>query len=137
MKIATNWRSYRLLLLTLLLLPSTLFVNAQLSYTFAQLSNGYTYNAGANIINANTNDGISSVQNIGFTFTYNCNTYTQFTASSNGWMSLGTAMTGSHPGNEVHNFTQGPILRPLCDDTKISNTGNVNIKLTGVRPARA
>ncbi|HEY4150722.1 MAG TPA: BNR-repeat neuraminidase N-terminal domain-containing protein [Chitinophagaceae bacterium] len=135
MKIAMKRRGLRLLLLTLLL-PCTLCVNAQLSYTFAQLSNGYTYNAGTSIIPGNSNDVMSAAQNIGFTFTYNCNTYTQFMVSSNGWMTLGTGMTAALSANNLGTSSQGPILAPLWDDMKIQSAGNVNMKLTGSAPNR-
>ncbi len=137
MKIAMKRRSLRLLLLTLLL-PCTLCVNAQLSYVClpTAASNGYTYNAGTSIIPGNSNDVMSAVQNIGFTFTYNCNTYTQFMVSSNGWMTFGTGMTNALSGNNLTTTGQGPILAPLWDDMKTSGTGNVNYQLTGVAPNR-
>lgn len=130
--------AFRSLLVTLLFLPLSLFVNAQLSYSFLYVNtNSYSANSGGTtIINGNTNDGISAVQNIGFTFTYNCNTYTQFMVSSNGWMVLGAGMTGSLPGNNLNTLGQGPILAPLWDDMKIESGANVNMKLSGSSPNR-
>lgn len=51
---------------------------------------------GTAITTANTDDANSTVQNIGFTFTYNGTAYTQFTLNTNGFIKLGaTAPSGT------------------------------------------
>jgi len=143
MEATIKWSSYKSLLLLLLLFPSFFSVDAQLNYTFSlptaastPAANTLAYNAGASIIGASVDDATSAAQNIGFTFTYDCVDYTQFMASSNGWMVLGTGMTGSGVSNALATTGQGPILAPLWDDMKTSSSGNVNYKLTGSAPNR-
>ncbi len=112
-------------------------VNAQLKFSFSTPTAVYTANTGGTtIINSGVDDGLSSVTSIGFNFTYGCNTYTQFRASSNGWLSLGYNTLSSMPGNALGTTGQGPILAPLWDDLATSDYGNVNYILSGSAPNR-
>ncbi|HEX6426123.1 MAG TPA: hypothetical protein VF008_00505, partial [Niastella sp.] len=104
-----------------ILLLATVFMcfatHAQLNYTFAASAGTYTANSGATtIINANVDDQLSTVRDIGFTFTYACNTYTQFKASSNGFLSLGAVATDYFSSNELDITGHGPLIAPLWDD---------------------
>ncbi len=101
----------------------------------------YTPNSGGTvIISSGTDDGLSAAAPIGFSFTYNCTTYTQFIASSNGWMSLGTTAAASLPSNALGTTGQGPILAPLWDNLatapNVDSLGSVNYTLTGTAPNR-
>lgn len=131
----------KLLFACLLSFMTVSVARSQLNYSFVinTLPNppGYVSNtAGTVIIPSGTDEAISGVQNIGFTFTYNCNSYTQFVASSNGWMSLGSAATQPLPVNALGTTGIGPILAPLWDDLAIDATGNVNYELSGSAPNR-
>jgi len=84
-----------------------------------------------------TDEALSPALNIGFPFSFNCNIYTQFMVSSNGWMSLGTAAGGPMPVNTLTTTGQGPILAPLWDDLMVTaDSGNVNYELSGTAPNR-
>lgn len=80
----------------------------------------------------NTDEGISSLIPIGFDFWYMGTRYTNVSASTNGWLSLGTVATTATP---VNNLLSGgaprPVLAPLWDDLSIGATTNVTYKTTG------
>src|SRR5262249_49734325 len=122
-----------------LLIMAALFsfvCNAQINYTFTATTGTYIANSGATtILGAGVDEGLSSAQSIGFNFTYGCNTYTKFMASSNGFISLGTA-TDAMYSNSLAATGQGPILAPLWDDLATSGTGSVNYVLSGTAPNR-
>ncbi|HSC40106.1 MAG TPA: BNR-repeat neuraminidase N-terminal domain-containing protein, partial [Chitinophagaceae bacterium] len=131
METAMKCRGYLLLFVTLLLFFSGQAVQAQLNYTFSNITSTFVANSGATTLISSNKDESTATGPIGFTFTYNCNTYTQFMVSSNGWMTLGTGMTGATPLNQLTNTSQGPILAPLWDDMKTSSTGKVDYVLSG------
>jgi hypothetical protein len=112
-------------------------IHAQVNYAFAATTGTFTPNAGATTIIASGNDdALSATQNIGFTFTYGCNTYTQFKACSNGFMSLGATAAQTMYVNSLVTTGQGPLLAPLWDDLSTGTTGSVNYVLTGTAPNR-
>src|SRR4051812_48930169 len=127
------WQGVKLLITCLLPVITVSVAHSQLNYSFAITNPGYASNTSPTIIiPASTDEAVSGAQNIGFTFTYNCNTYTQFVASSNGWMSLGAAATQPLPVNALGTTGIGPILAPLWDNLATDATGNVNYQLTGM-----
>ena len=126
-------------LLAALVLLSSLLHGQQLNLSLTSVSGTYTANTGGTtLIGSGVDESYSGAQNIGFTFTLGCNTYTQFKASSNGWMSLGTSATGAMYPNDLATVNQGPLLAPLWDDlaTSGAGAGNVNYVLTGSAPNR-
>ncbi|HEY4149905.1 MAG TPA: hypothetical protein VGM41_13290, partial [Chitinophagaceae bacterium] len=116
--------------------------HSQINYSFtSSIAPAYTPNSGGTqIISSGVNDGLSAAAPIGFSFTYNCTTYTQFMASSNGWMSLGTSASSALPVNALGTTGQGPILAPLWDDLETApnsdSLGSVNYLLSGSAPNR-
>src|SRR5689334_13422783 len=137
MKNALKRPACRALLAIMLFLSLSVSVHAQLNYSYALLTTTYVANSGGTVIvPASTDDGTSAVQNIGFSFSYNCTTYTQFMVSSNGWMVLGNGMSSSLFANALGTTGQGPILAPLWDDMATASTGNVNYVLSGTAPNR-
>ena len=128
----------KLLITCLLPLLTIAVAHSQLNYSCAITTVTYASNAsGTVVIGGGVDEATSGVQNIGFSFTYNCNTYTQFVASSNGWISLGALATQPLPGNALQGTTGiGPILAPLWDNLATDATGNVNYQLTGPPGAR-
>lgn len=121
------------------LLLAGLFNNHGLaqSYTLSFPSNGYTANASpTNILSASTDDALSAATNIGFNFVFGCTTYTQFKASSNGWLTFNTSYTGNDFTNNLASGANKPMVGPLWDDLMTSASGNVNYQLTGSAPNR-
>jgi hypothetical protein len=126
------------------LLLSMIFVLTSI-FTFSQVAN-YSYSATTSTWAANSsptaitglgsgiNDVLSSAINIGFTFTYDGVVYTQFKASSNGFLTFNTANTLAQPINNLNTSTDRVILAVLWDDDQTGASGNVNYKLTGTSP---
>lgn len=118
-------------------------VKAQLAYTLSASSGSFTanstvvvFNSSGSVIGTNKDDLLSAAQNIGFTFSYGCNTYTQFLVSSNGFLVLGNPATTSLPTNSLTNNI-GPIIAPLWDDLKTAtSSSSVNYKQTGIVGSR-
>lgn len=130
-------------------MKSILFIVYLLSYTtlFSQVANythtattsTWAYNSSPTAITglgAAINDALSSAINIGFTFYYQQVAYTQFKASSNGFITFNTANTLSQPTNNLKTSTERVIVAPLWDDNQTGASGNVNYKLTGTMPNR-
>ncbi len=125
------------LTLTLLFLSVSLFFKAQISYNFSALAGVFTPNAAPTVLHASgVDDATSAATNIGFTFQYGCVNYTQFKASSNGWLTFNTAVVGTNLFNDLNTSTDRPIIAPLWDDLAVGTGGTVNYRLTGVFPNR-
>src|SRR5687768_3376828 len=99
---------------------STTFSFGQFSYSFTAVGGTYTANAApTTLIGAGIDDALSAATNIGFSFTYGCNTYTQFKASSNGWLTFNTAIVGSNLTNNLNTSFDRPMVAPLWDDLAV------------------
>ncbi len=137
-----NWPTVPLLV-TLLILGQSLMAQVS-TYEFTPLSGTYTEVTDASatrLITVEGDDVISATQNIGFNFGYAGNTYTQFKMSSNGFITLNTALTSSLNGNDMSaaNATGRPIIAPLWDDLDGRPTGLLGRayhELTGSAPNR-
>lgn len=126
------------LLLTLFAFASTIGAYAQFSYSFTAITGTYTANTGTTIIANSSDEVLSAATPIGFTFVYGCNSYTQFIASSNGWMSFNTGITSANLTNNLNTSSDRPMIAPLWDDMATSGGGaaGVNYALTGTAPNR-
>lgn len=125
------------LALLLLALASLSASRAQFSYTFTAVGGTYTANASPTVIHASgLDDYISGSIPIGFSFVMGCNTYTNFYASTNGWIGLGSAPFYSEAFNSLSTTTDRPKIAPLWDDLATGSGGNVNYQLTGSAPNR-
>lgn len=135
------YRLKHLFLATCLALVSQTQLRSQtLNYNFTAVSGAYAAcSAPTQIIAASTDEGTSAATNIGFTFQYGCNSYTQFIASSNGWMSFNTAITSADLTNDLTGATYPsdlPMIAPLWDDLSTGSGGQVGYQLTGSAPNR-
>lgn len=125
------------LLLSLIALISLVSAHAQFTYTFTAVGGTFTSTTGSTqLIASGIDDGTSASTPIGFNFVMGCDTYTTFTASSNGWMGLGGAAFFSENFNDLSGTSTGPKIAPLWDDLATSTGGNVNYRLTGTAPNR-
>ncbi len=84
------------------------------------------------------NDNASStVQNIGFNFTFNNIVYTQFSTNSNGLMRLGSTVVSTNATNQLTVNSDFPKIAPYWDDLNTTaSTGYCGMKLIGVAPNR-
>ena len=99
--------------------------------TSGQSLNSYT-NLGT-LLSTGSDDGNSSLANIGFNFWFNGVTYTQFGVNANGHLKLGSVITGNRFNNNLADGVQDPKIAPFWDDHNRS-TGNIQYSLTGTSP---
>jgi hypothetical protein len=86
------------------------------------------------LVAASADDTASVVVPIGFDFFFLGTRYTQFSASSNGFLRLGgTAITGS---TYALGATGAPLITSLGSDLVVSPTGRVHYKVEGTAPNR-
>jgi len=126
----------KLLLIITILLSLTGFSQVA-NYSYTSTTSVWAANSSPNSITGlglGINDALSSAINIGFNFIYDGTTYTQFKASSNGFLTFNTANTLSQPTNNLNTSTDRVILAVLWDDNQTGASGNVNYKLTGTSP---
>lgn len=84
-----------------------------------------------------TDDGVSALIPIGFDFWYMGARYTNISASTNGWISMGSVPTDFLYTNILS--TAGaprPVIAPLWDDLDIVSTANVTYKTSGTAGSR-
>lgn len=123
----------------LLTLFSCYEITAQVSAYAFSTSTGASLNAMTSssvLVASNSDDVSSSATNIGFTFNFNCTNYTQFSASSNGLMGLGSSAVNSSYINGIASSTTYPIIIPMWDDMHTGSNGKVHYVLTGSSPNR-
>ena len=87
------------------------------------------------LIAANQNDLASAVTAIGFTFTFNGVSYTQFSVNSNGLMRLGSSVVTNTAANSLASSSDLPKIAPYWDDLK-TVVGTVRSKVLGSTPTR-
>lgn len=121
-------------LITLVLLLGIYLLPAQISnyYVFSTTTETYSTITGTSIPTAIGNNVLSNPVDIGFSFAYGTNTYTQVKVSSNGYLTLGTV-----PGSTNYNnlgSTTCPVLAPLWDNTYLQ--GSAQYLVTGTAPNR-
>lgn len=140
----------RLSILALLLLPILVLpLSADLGGDVITFTHGVgqpTDMTGATeVIGANVDEGVAGTYPIGFTFNFgggNLNygpgtDYTDFSVSSNGWMTLGsTAPTDPMPTNRFDDATTYPMIAPFWDDMQTGRDGYVRYKTVGTAPNR-
>lgn len=136
----------RIVLFSLIFCGVSIYSNAQytLSYTLSTSNAALVYNSAPTAVSFTHaaiagDDAYSDNIAIGFSFTYACQTYTYFGASTNGWLGLGTAagttITNDYNGNNLQGIHSWPIIAPLWDDLALG-AGNVNYQLTGAAGSR-
>ena len=123
-----------LLILTILLSFTGLSQVANYGYT-ATTSTWASNATPTTLIGNSQNNAISASTSIGFNFVYNGTTYTQFKASSSGFITFNTSSTAAQTTNNLTSSTD-KILAVLWDNNKTGLSGNVNYKLTGTSPNR-
>ena len=105
------------------------------SYSFSSTT-GNTLESGGftNLLGTMLDDNVSPVTGIGFTFRFAGTNYTNFSATSNGLLELGSAATSSYT-NSTSNLN-GPYLIPYWDDNYTDADGNVQYKIMGAAGSR-
>ena len=122
-------------------------LSAYTSRVIAQTANTYSFSASAGatldpmtgattIITSGLDDATSFVQDIGFTFRYEDVPFTQFSASADGFLKLGSTAAASQFTNSITSTTNIPKLFPFWDDLSTGSNGSVKFLLTGIAPNR-
>jgi hypothetical protein len=95
------------------------------------------------LVGADSDDGASALTSMGggFTFYYVGIPYTQFAASANGYIKLGTTVNSPAAAadytNSLASANQNPAIAPYWDDLYTGvTTGKVHFKLIGTAPNR-
>lgn len=87
------------------------------------------------LIGSASDDGVSAVTGIGFTFNYAGTNYTQFSANANGLVRLGSVVVTDQWTNSASNAnTATPAIMPYWDDLATGTGGKVHYLLTGTAP---
>ncbi len=117
----------------LLLLVSAAWAGVN-DYSFSQYGGTYTAITGTQIIASGQDDAVSSLTNIGFTFNFNGSNFTQFSASSNGFIRLG-AQPSTTLYAPISSTQQG--TNTICAAARDGRTNsNVVFLLDGSAPNR-
>jgi len=103
-------------------------------YEFFATTETYTPITGTDA-GISSDDLLSDVIPIGFTFSYGDLTYTEVKISSNGWVGLGASQTSSNLGNSLISTTYQPVVAPLWDDLSMAS-GTVSYLMSGTAPNR-
>ncbi|GAA4363625.1 hypothetical protein GCM10023185_32490 [Hymenobacter saemangeumensis] len=127
-------------LLAAVLLLSSLQARAQVdNYQFAPSSGMFTPlpATATNVAAIQSDDALSGVIPIGFTFVFDGTPYTDIKASSNGWLTFNTAATGNSLTNDLDNgaAAERPRVAPYWDDMH-GGQGTASYLTTGTAPNR-
>ncbi|MDB5258249.1 MAG: hypothetical protein JWM14_2944, partial [Chitinophagaceae bacterium] len=110
------------------------------NYTLGSASGTFTALAAATnpaLTAGSVDDGYFNNLPIGFNFYYMGVRYTTVSASTNGWISLGSAISNSETANNLTSgSTSRPVLAPLWDDLSIVAATNVSYLTNGSAPNR-
>ena len=124
-------------LIILLFLVSNLYSQTANLYTVTTGTAGTVRNpAWTQIIGGCIDDGVSTVQNIGFTFVYEGVNYTQFSVNSNGLIKLGGVAITDEYINNATSTTNRPKLMPCWEDMETGVDGFVRFGTAGTSPNR-
>lgn len=128
-------------LFTLILLAAafTTMVTAQVNYQLQSGSTPFSYISGASAFtwSGSSDDGYTAATPIGFTFNYCGTDFTEFQASTNGFIRLGSGLTTSLSANTLTGSNRS-IIAPLWDDHAVlDSSADVTYVVTGTAPNRA
>ncbi len=123
-----------------LVAAALLLLGAQVAH--AQALSTYSFSAGtgtqnsmagaSTIYGTGVDDGVSGAYSIGFTFVFNGTNYTQFWASSNGYIGLGSGSPGSYLSGSFQSASfAAPVIAALWRDLHTGNDGYVQYLTTG------
>ena len=138
-KIAAKYKAILVSLLSGLL---AICANSQsvTSYTFAASSSTFTALSGAStptLSSGSSDDGIFNNIPIGFDFWYMGTQYSTASASTNGWITLGSNITDAMYSNDISaGGNPRPVIAPLWDDLSFASATNITYSTTGSAGSR-
>lgn len=108
-----------------------LFPINQYAYTYSTGASMQNMTGATTIVISGVDDAPSSLQNIGFTFYYEGVPYTQFSASPDGFLKLGSPVAVDQYTNTITSTTNIPKIYAYWDDMATGTDGNIRYLLTG------
>ena len=118
--------------LTLILFTFSMYGQVT-NYSFNSFNGSYNPITGTQIIAPGVDDGNSSATNIGFDFVFNGTAFTQFVASSNGCIRLGSSAPSSS-SSAISSTSNSNMIAFFSRDGKA--VGGVFYEITGTAPNR-
>ena len=130
----------RLLLIGLLMVLVSLRLSGQVitNYSFTTSTGTFTPLSGATtqaLTAGTTDNGNFNALPIGFDFWYMGVHYTTVSASTNGWLALGSTITDD-PVNGLSTRGTRPLIAPLWDDLNIVSANNLSYQTAGTAGSR-
>jgi hypothetical protein len=128
--------------MTLLLSSWALFGSAQTlpvrAYTFAASTGPYADLSSINgfVLDIQQDNNDSRTLLLGFPFSFEGRTYTEFTVSSEGWLSLGASPANVNSTNDLAALNRPALLAPFWDDLN-GDLGVASYATVGTAPNRA
>lgn len=123
-----------ILFLCLMFLALTSTAQSINNYVFSATSGTYTSVSGTEPggagATAGHDDEVYANIPIGFDFWYMGQRYTHVSISSNGWLTLGSTISGSVPANNLSSGGTRPVIAPLWDDLAVFS----GVVLAGLLP---
>ncbi len=127
-------------LLLAMLVTGSAYGQSITNYAFSYATGSYNSIVGqsgtqtASLLSGSLDDGYYDFIPIGFTFIYMGQMYTQVSASTNGWMTLGQYASSSLDNN-LTSGTPRPVIAPLWDDLHMGS-GSLVYRTDGNAPNR-
>jgi hypothetical protein len=127
--------NFRFSLLMLILTMNVFLVKAQniTNYSFAPSAGTFTPISGGTVVplsGGSFDDGYYNSLPIGFNFIYMGVSYNNFSASTNGWMTLGQPITLPASANALATGVTRPVIAPLWDDNEM-DLGTLTYQTSG------
>ena len=109
------------------------------NYAFSTPTDNYAALSGATTpsrTSGNTDEGYYNNLPIGFDFWYMGQKVTTFSVSTNGWMTLGQAITNAAYVNNLTSGGNRPVIAPLWDNLSIRSSGEISYLTSGAEGSR-
>ncbi|MEP7238287.1 MAG: PKD-like domain-containing protein, partial [Ferruginibacter sp.] len=130
-RIFPGLKKYFIIVMGLLYINTAVAQTLAADYQFATSSTAYTPLSGATTLIAGTNTGVGTFNdaatagptNIGFTFRFNCLSYTQFSVTPNGYLILGGGAITTNFNNDLATAGNYPVIAPWWDHQHLYDNG--------------
>jgi hypothetical protein len=110
---------------------ATYVFSSQNGVSLEDMSSGTT-----SVVPAGSDDGNSTLQNIGFDFWYDGTRHATFGVNANGLVRLGAVVSGLNFTNSLATTTEAPKIAAYWEDICVGASGQVHYKVTGMAPNR-
>lgn len=128
--------------------PTTVCQTGTINLSYPNQADPYTFSSATGLplltltspatvlTSSNDDTPMAAPANIGFTFNFFGTNYTQFSASPDGFITLGSGVPSAQFTNSVTSTTNIPKIYPYWDDLATGSNGYVRTALLGATPNR-